>query len=161
MALLWPRWSQGHKLNSSLQSNNSLSKERMISGKKKEIWWLLEVGTLDIPIPSLPERPASGSVSLPSTSSAPPPFSGSTPSEASSCCWVNGWFPWILDYGQARRFPLGSSRGTRKIPKRQSTSRTTTSMPVPGRDPLPSWEGRRYQEQRWANPQFESTFFSF
>ena len=56
--------------------------------------------------------------SQPSTSFAPPSFSGSTPSEASSCCWVNGWFPWILDYGQARRLPLGSSRGTRKIPKR-------------------------------------------
>ena len=37
------------------------------------------MGTLDIPIPSLPERPASGSLSQPSTSFAPPPFSGSAP----------------------------------------------------------------------------------
>merc|ERR1712055_1232682 len=56
-----------------------LSDEGWRSGKKKKAFRLLDVGIIDIPIPSLPEPPASGSWSQPSTSSAPPPFSGSTP----------------------------------------------------------------------------------
>ena len=112
----------------------------MISGKKKENLGLLEVGTIDIPIPSLPERPASGSVSQPSTSFAPPPFSGSAPPvRLAHAAESMANSSESLTAVRRRRFKmLGLSRGTRKILKRQGTSRTTTSMPVPGRDSLPS-----------------------
>ena len=45
-----PNGLKGIHKSSSLQSN-SLSNERMIKGRKKENLSLLEVGTLDIPIP--------------------------------------------------------------------------------------------------------------
>ena len=49
------------------------SDEGWKNGKKKETLRLLDVGIVDIPIPPLPEFPASESGPHPSTSSAPPP----------------------------------------------------------------------------------------
>ena len=84
------------------------------------------MGTLDIPIPSLPERPASGSLSQPSTSFAPP-FSGSAPPvQLAHAAESIAKSPESLTAVRRRRFKtLGLSRGTRKILKRQYTSRTT------------------------------------
>ena len=109
----------------------------MISGKKKENLGLLEVGTIDIPILSLPERqlPALGPYRvhplLLLLFQVRPPVRPAHAAELADS-------PESLTTVKRRRLPLGSSRGTRKIPKRQGTSRTTTSMPVPGRDSLPS-----------------------
>ena len=104
----------------------SLSNEKWGNGGKKQVLRLLDVGTVDIPIPSPLEHAASGSMSLPSTSFASAPFSGSVSpahfahaAEASArplkslSSIRRGWFK-----------KLGFSRGTRKILKYQYTSRT-------------------------------------
>ena len=96
-----------------------LSDKGWRSGKKKEVLRLLDVGIIDIPIPSLPEPPASGSWSHPSTSSAPLPFSGSTPQvQPTHAAESLVESPESLTSVRRRRFlSLGLSRGTRKILK--------------------------------------------
>merc|ERR1712055_373637 len=103
-----------------------LSDEGWRSGKKKKVLRLLDVGIVDIPIPSLPEPPASGSGSQPSTSSAPLPFSGSTPQvQPTHAAESLVESPESLTSVRRRRFlSLGLSRGTRKILRRQYTLRT-------------------------------------
>ena len=85
----------------------------------------MDVGIIDIPIPPLPDLPASGSWSHPSTSSAPP-FSGSTPqAQPAHAAESLADPPESLTSVRRRRFiSLGLSRGTRKILMRQYTSRT-------------------------------------
>ena len=91
--------------------------------EEEESLRLLDVGIVDIPIPSLPDPPASGSWSHPSTSSAP---SGSTPqAQPAHAAESLADSPEALTAVRRRRFiSLGLSRGTRKILKRQYTSRT-------------------------------------
>ena len=109
----------------------------MISGKKKENLGLLEVGTIDIPILSLPERqlPALGPYRvhplLLLLFQVRPPVRPAHAAELADS-------PESLTTVKQRWLPLGSSRGTREIPKRQDSSRSSTSMPVPGRESLPS-----------------------
>ena len=81
---------------------------------------------VDIPIPPLPEFPASESGPHPSTSSAPPPPSSSTPQAQPAHAAESLADPSeSLTSVRRRRFiSLGLSRGTRKILRRQYTSRT-------------------------------------
>ena len=125
-ALLRPRWSQGRGKATASRFIFPLSDKGWRSGKKKEVLRLLDVGIIDIPIPSLPEPPASGSGSQPSTSSAPLSFSGSTPQvQPTHAAESLVESPESLTSVRRRRFlSLGLSRGTRKILRRQYTSRT-------------------------------------
>ena len=124
-ALLWPRWSQGRGKATASRFIFPLSDKGWRSGKK-EVLRLLDVGIVDIPIPSLPEPPASGSGSHPSTSSAPLPFSGSTPQvQPAHAAESLVESPESLTSVRRRRFlSPGLSRGTRKFLRRQYTLRT-------------------------------------
>merc|ERR1712055_1269629 len=102
------------------------SNEGWKNGNKKEVLRLLDVGMVDIPIPPPPEFPEPEAGPHPSTSSAPSPSPSSTPQEEPAHAAESMADPSeSLTSVRRRRFiSLGLSRGTRKILRRQYTSRT-------------------------------------
>ena len=101
----------------------------MIDGKlveRIEVLRLLDVGILDIPIPSPPEHAALGSMSLPNTPFASSLVSGSSsPAQLSHAAVAIAKSSKSLASVRHFRFKkLGFSRGTRKVLKRQYSSRT-------------------------------------
>ena len=100
--------------------------DRQEDGRKEEVLRVLDVGILDIPIPSPPEHTALGSMSLPSTPFASSLVSGSSaPAQLSHAAVAIARSPNSLTSVRRRRFKkLGFSRGTRAVLKRQFCSRT-------------------------------------
>ena len=100
--------------------------DRREDGRKKEVLRLLDVGILDIPIPSSPEQPALVSLSPPNTPIASSLVSGSSsPAQLSHAAVAIAKSSKSLASVRRFRFKkLGFSRGTRKVLKRQYSSRT-------------------------------------
>ena len=108
----------------------------MIDGKlveRIEVLRLLDVGILDIPIPSPPEHAALGSMSLPSTPFASSLVSGSSsPAQLSHAAVAIAKSSKSLASVRRKRFKKrGFRRGTRPVLKRQYCFRTNQPVMVP------------------------------
>ena len=106
----------------------SVSNGKRRDGFKKEVSRLLDVGLLDIPISPIPEQLVPSSVSLPNTPSVSSPFSDTVPPTVHSYAATVVPPPAkTMMHVRSRRFKeLGLNRGSRKILKKQYSSRTIT-----------------------------------
>ena len=108
----------------------------MLDGKLLEgieVLRVLEVGILDVPIPSPPEHAALGTLSLPNTPFASSLVSGSpSPAQLSHAAVATAKSSKSLASVMRNRFKkLGFSRGTRLVLKRQYCLRTNQPVTVP------------------------------
>ena len=108
--------------------------DRREDGRKKEVLRLLDVGILDIPIPSPPEHAALGSMSLPSTPFASSLVSGSSaPAQLSHAAVAIARSPNSLTSVRHRRFKkLGLVEVPVQFLRGNFALEQSTSITVPG-----------------------------